>query len=84
MSFGPKEFNKAMLYMEAVSYKQHLKEIKITNDFYNYLAPKCIAEIKHENTPEGIVDKFIGIPVVIDNTIDDNYELIFEKENHND
>lgn len=81
MSFGPKEFNKAMLYMEAVSYKQHLKEIKITNDFYNYLAPKYIAEIKHENTPEGIIDKFIGVPIVIDNTINDNYKLIFEKEN---
>lgn len=84
MSFGPEEFNKAMLYMEAVSYKQYLKEIKITNDFYNYLVPKCIAEIKHENTPEGIVDKFIGVPIVIDNEIDDYYELIFEKENHND
>ena len=81
MSFGPKEFNKAMLYMEAVSYKQHLKEIKITNDFYNYLAPKCIDKIKHENTSEGIIDKFIGVPIVIDNEIDDYYELIFEKEN---
>lgn len=84
MSFGPKEINEAILYMEAVSYKQHLKEIKITNDFYNYLAPKCIAKIKHENTPEGIIDKFIGVPIVIDNEIDDYYELIFEKENHND
>ena len=82
MSFSPKEINELILYMEAVSYKQHLKEIKITNDFYNYLAPKCIAEIKHENTPEGVVDKFIGIPIVIDNEIDDYYELIFEKENN--
>ena len=80
MSFGPKEINETILYIEAVSYKQHLKEIKITNDFYNYLAPKCIAEIKHEDTSEGIIDKFIGIPVVIDNTISDNYELIFERE----
>ena len=81
MSFGPKEINEVILHMESVSYKQHLKEIKITNDFYNYLAPKYIAEIKHENTPEGIIDKFIGVPIVIDNTINDNYELIFEKEN---
>ena len=81
MSFGPKEFNEAILYMEAVSYKQHLKEIKITNDFYNYLAPKCIADTNVENTPESIIDKFIGVPIVIDNTINDNYKLIFEKEN---
>lgn len=76
MSFGPKEINEAILYMEAVSYNT-LKEIKMTNDFYNYLTAKHTTKIILENTPEGVISEFIGIPVVIDNTIDGSYELVF-------
>lgn len=81
MNFGPKEINEAILYMESVSYKQHLKEIKMTNDFYNHLTAKLTTKFTVENTPEGIIDKFIGVPIVIDNEIDGYYELVFEKEN---
>lgn len=81
MSFGPKEINEVILHMESVSYKQHLKEIKITNDFYNYLTEKHTTKIILENTPEGVIYRFIGVPIVIDNEINSYYELVFEKEN---
>ena len=76
MNFDCNEFYKVIVDTQNINYNP-LKEIKITNEFYKCVIAKCRTEIISEDTSQGLTVKFTGIPIVIDDTIDDNYELIF-------
>lgn len=56
------------------------KCIKVTNNFSNYLKAKFKDEIVYEktNTPEGYISYWTGIPIEIDDTIENEYyELVY-------
>ena len=58
-----------------------IKEIKVTPDCYNYLTAKCrenIYLVNDENFPAYIM----GIPIVIDDTINNPYELVYTRGNN--
>lgn len=76
MNFDCNELYKVIVDTQNINYNP-LKEIKVTNEFYKCVIAKCRTEIISEDTSQGLTAKFTGIPIVIDDTIDDNYELIF-------
>ena len=76
MNFDCNEFYKVIADTQNINYNP-LKEIKVTNEFYEYVIAKCQAEIISEDASQGLTAKFTGIPIVIDDTIDDDYEFIF-------
>lgn len=76
MNFDCNEFYKVIVDTQNINYNP-LKEIKVTNEFYERVIAKCRTEIISEDTSQGLIGKFTGIPIVIDDTIDDDYELIF-------
>ena len=76
MNFDCNEFYKVIVDTQNINYNP-LKEIKVTNEFYECVIAKCRPEIISEDTSQGLIVKFTGTPIVIDDTIDDDYELIF-------
>ena len=76
MNFDCDEFYRTIVNTQNINYSP-LKEIKVTNKFYDYVISKCRVEIKLKDTSQGIVANFTLIPNVIDDTIADDYELIF-------
>ena len=76
MNFDCDEFYRTIVNAQNITYSP-LKEIKVTNKFYDYVISKCRVEIKLKDTSPGIVANFTGISIVIDDTIDDDYELVF-------
>ena len=76
MNFDCDEFYRTIVNTKNINYSP-LKEIKVTNEFYDYIINKYRVEIKLKDTSQGIVANFTGIPIVIDDTIDDDYELVF-------
>ena len=54
-------------------------KIKITSDFYNYLAAQCAHKYICSRQEE--CSLICGIPFEIDNTIANHYELVYEEEN---
>ena len=65
------------------TYRQPTK-ITVTSDFANYLVAKCQYDlmcIKDDDAPKGYTSQIFGIPIVIDNDINDNYKIIYEGEN---
>lgn len=76
MNFDGNEFYKVIVDTQNINYNP-LKEIKVTNEFYECVIAKCRPEIISEDAPQGLICKFTGIPIVIDDTIDDDYEFIF-------
>ena len=79
MNFNFNDFYKIIVDTQNINYNP-LKEIKVTNEFYECVIAKCRTEIISEDAPQGLIGKFIGIPIIIDDTIDDDYEFIFWKE----
>lgn len=58
--------------------EKHPKAIKVTNEFLQCLEAKCKTEVVLVNSAQGITEQFMGIPVFVDNTIDNPYyEFIF-------
>ena len=58
-------------------------KITVTSDFANYLAAMCpydLMLIKDDNAPKYYTAQIFGIPMVIDNDINDNYKIIYEEE----
>lgn len=76
MNFDCDEFYRVIVNTQNINHSP-LKEIKVTNEFYDYVISKCRVEITCEDTSQGIVANFTGIPIAIDDTIDEDYELIF-------
>ena len=56
------------------------KAIKVTDEFLKYLEAKCVSEIICVNSAQGYAEKFMGILVYVDNTINHPYyEFVFEE-----
>lgn len=58
-------------------------KITVTSDFANDLVAKCpydLMLIKDNNAPKGYTNQIFGIPLEIDNDINDNYKIIYEEE----
>lgn len=51
------------------------KTIKVTSDFYNYLAARHKENIYFVNKHDYPITYFMGIKLIVDNTIDDYYEF---------
>lgn len=80
----PEQFNVAMSYARLGSHT--LKKIKVTYNFYQYLVAKCNEDVILEKDDffYGSRGYFTGIPIEIDDTIENEYyELVYE-ENKND
>ena len=55
---------------------QPVKKIKVTSKFYHYLMTQCDYQVV--NTPFGMTGAFVGIPIITDDTIENEYyELVF-------
>lgn len=72
----PEMINLAARYLTYTNNRP--KKIKVTHEFYNILTASCHHAYLNINSPEGIRANFVGIPVVIDDTIENEYyELEF-------
>lgn len=75
------DYIKTLAYMQAATYPRRLKEIKMTPDFYNDIVDddiiSKIPKVKLHNCPSGCISTFEGIPIIVDDTLDKPYELIF-------
>lgn len=57
---------------------KHPKAIKVTNEFLQYLEAECRTEVVLVNSAQGLDEAFMGVPVFVDNTIDNPYyEFVF-------
>ena len=72
--------------LEAIDrfYMQHYKrptKIQLTSDFANYIAAKCPYAIMFtkDDSSRGYEQAIFSIPFEIDNTIDDDYKIIYEE-----
>lgn len=56
-----------------------VKAIKVTTEFSRYLAASCKSDMIYKKSDyyNGYIANFTGIPVVVDDTIDGYYELVF-------
>lgn len=60
--------------------KRHPKAIKVTNEFLQYLEAECRTEVVLVNSAQGLAEAFMGVPVFVDDTIDDPYyEFVFKE-----
>lgn len=54
----------------------HIKTIKVTTDFYNFLsAIHKNNEFIYENNQGNILSYLMGIPIVVDDTVKEYYEV---------
>ncbi len=53
-----------------------IKQIRVTEEFAQKLEAECVKEIIYENTPQGCIAKFTGIPIIIDDTLKTPYEFV--------
>ena len=67
---------RSIILLHAMNFKRP-KVIKVKTDFYNYLTAKYKADTYFVNLNEGVSTFFIGVSVVIDDTIDGYYKLEF-------
>lgn len=57
---------------------KHPKALKVTTEFWQYLEAKCKPEVVLVNSAQGLAEAFMGVPVFVDNTIDNPYyEFVF-------
>jgi hypothetical protein len=73
----PEMLNLAIMYLK--SNGKHIKKIKVTSKFCNYLDQTCHPTFLNKDPlPQGAVGAFIGIPIELDDTIENEYyELEF-------
>ena len=74
---------KTIMYMRALKYPHRLKEIKMTQDYADYIAAQ-VPKIELHNCPSGYISTFEGVPVVVDDTLDRPYELVFAGDDKNE
>lgn len=56
------------------------KKIKITSEFYAYLSAAC-EQLELVSEREAVYARFTGIPIYIDDTIENEYyELVYEEK----
>lgn len=66
-------FNLALMYLNSTS--KPIKKIKVTSEFADYLEQTChpIYLDKDLSKSEGIRAQFTGIPIVVDDEIENDY-----------
>ena len=67
----PEMFNLAYMYLKSTN--KPIKKIKVTSEFADYLQQTCHPIYLYMSTPEGIMANFTGIPVVVDDEIENKY-----------
>ena len=69
----PEMFNLAMMYLGSTN--QPIKKIKVTSKFFNYLEQTChpVYLDRGAATSSGVIGNFTGIPVVVDDEIENEY-----------
>lgn len=71
----PEMFNLALMYLNSTN--APVKKIKVTSEFATYLENVC-HPIYYDNIRDGVRGTFTGIPVVIDDEIENEfYELVY-------
>lgn len=72
----PEMLNLALMYFK--SNGKDIKKIKVTSKFCNYLDQTCHPTFLNKDPlPPGVIGKFIGIPLELDDTIENEYyELV--------
>lgn len=80
----PEMFNLALMHVNSLG--APIKKIKVKLEFFDYLGkmcpPICLEDLSKS---EGIRAEFTGIPIEIDDTIENEYyELVYEEEKEND
>ena len=73
MEITPEMFNLARMYLNSLD--KPIKKIKVTSEFADYLEQTChpIYLDKDLSKSEGIRALFTGIPVVVDDEIENDY-----------
>lgn len=70
MEITPEMFNLARMYLNSLD--KPIKKIKVTSEFADYLEQTC-HPIYLDKDSEGIRAVFTGIPVVVDEEIENKY-----------
>lgn len=77
-------FNQLQEKMDALmmSTNKYPIKIKVTSNVSNYIIAKCPYEVTctKDDSPRGYTSSIFGMPLEIDNTIDDDYKFIYEEE----
>ncbi len=73
----PEMLNRALMYLNSTS--KPIKKIKVTSEFADYLKkmcpPICLEDLSKS---EGIRVEFTGIPIVVDDEIENEYyEVVY-------
>ena len=58
-----------------------LKKIKVKSEFYNVLVKACPPITLSEAEAKGVRGLFTGVPIEIDDEIEDDYEPVYGEEN---
>ena len=69
--------------LSSITLPRILKKIKVKSFFYNWLAAHYTDDIVHtkDDSPRGYTSNWTGIPVEIDDTIENEYyELVYEED----
>lgn len=63
--------------------ERNIKEIKVTSEFQKYLEKRYIFSLTSNRPAHCFYPeyKFMGIPIVVDDSIESSYVLVFQKEN---
>lgn len=61
-------------------YGKSIKQIKIKTILSDYLAAEIKPYVAADISDSGCIDKFTGIPIIVDDTIDGLYELEYEED----
>ena len=77
-----KELTLEALHRAVMRTGKSIEKIKATSEFCSYIEATCLTTFVATDTlPPGVIGKFAGIPIEIDNTIGDEcYEFVL-KEN---
>lgn len=73
MTFSPEMLNRALMQINSVG--KPIKKIKVTSWFYYYLKWVCPPIELQESQDIKVI--LTGIPIEVDNTIDNYYEIVY-------
>lgn len=75
----PEEFDLAFMYLQVT--ENFVEKIKVTSEYAEYLKATCHPVYLNTDVGDGILGKFVGIPIVVDDAIESrDYEIEY-KEN---
>lgn len=72
----PEMLNLALMYLQSTN--TLIKKIKVKSDFFDYLKETCHYTYLNTYEGEGIRTVLIGVPIELDDTIENEYyELVY-------